>query len=341
MPVELRTFGTAATSSSVAVKAQVDEVVKTVHFHKGQKVSKGDLLFTIDPRPFEAALKQAQANLARDAAQANNAKADAARVEELSRKGVAAPSEHDKSRAEADALAAGVQADEAAVENARLVLEHCYIRSAIDGRAGDVFVTEGNLVKANDVTLAVINQISPIDVFFSVPQDDLPIVKRYMAQGEMKVLATIPGEEADTEEGELAFLDNAVDKTTGTVMLGATFGNSRERLWPGQYVQVKLTLTVQEDAVVVPARAVQTGQNGKYVYVIREGGTAELCPVSVDRAVGEEAVIRSGLQPGQRVVTDGQLRLVQGARVEVKADSGAAVSSQPAGRPTAPQGAGA
>jgi len=331
MPIELRTVGTAQAYATVAIRSQVTEVLQTVHFRKGQDVRKGDLLFTIAPRSSEVALDQARANLGRDIVQAENARKLAEHEAVLLKKGISSQDEYDKARTNAEALAAGVLADIAAVENAELQLKYCSIRSPVDGRVGNLLVDEGNLVKANDVVLVIINQIRPIEVSFCVPQSDLPGIRRYMARGKLAVRALVPKEESDGEDGELTFVDNAVEKGTGTVQLRATFQNPRERLWPGLYVQVILTLAVQDDAIVAASRAIQTGRDGKYVFVVKSDGTVEMRGVKVSRAVGRETVVDEGLQAGERVVTDGHLRLIDGTKVEVQGEAKTQPASQRTG----------
>ena len=331
MPIELKTVGTAQAYATVAIRSQVTEVLQTVHFRKGQDVRKGDLLFTIAPRPFEVAMDQARANLGRDIVQAENAQKLAEHEAVLLKKGISSQDEYDKARTNAEALAAGVLADIAAVENAELQLKYCSIRSPVDGRVGNLLVDEGNLVKANDVVLVIINQIHPIEVSFCVPQSDLPGIRRYMARGKLAVRALVPKEESDGEDGELTFVDNAVEKGTGTVQLRATFQNPRERLWPGLYVQVILTLAVQDDAIVAASRAIQTGRDGKYVFVVKSDGTVEMRGVKVSRAVGRETVVDEGLQAGERVVTDGHLRLIDGTKVEVQGEAKTQPASQRTG----------
>lgn len=321
VPLEIKTFGSVVPSSTVSIKALVTEIIRTVHFKKGQKVRKGDLLFMIDPRTFQAALTQAEANLARDKAQAENSRKEFEREDALLKKGVASQTDYDKSKADAEAQAAIVNADQAAVDNAKIQLEHCTIRSPIDGRAGDIYVNEGNLVTANETALVVINQISPVEVHFFVAQDELALVRKCAAESKLAVEATDPKEGGKPETGELFFIDNAIDKTTGTVMLGAAFANPGERLWPGQYVNVRLILAVQ-DLLVVPSRAVQTGRTGKYVFVVRPDSTVEMRPVKVGAADGEQSVIREGLHRGEQVVTDGQLQLLPGSKVQVKPEVG-------------------
>ena len=321
MPMSISTFGTVQPDASVNLKSLVDGIITKVYFQKGQQVRKGDLLFTIDPRPFQAALTQAQANLARDTVLADNAQKAEQRAEALFGKGVSSEEELDTAKASAASLAATVRADTAMVDRAKLDLEHCSITSPIDGRIGNILSDEGNLVKINDIPLAVVNRIRPVQVFFSIPQNDLPGLKKYHAQSPLTVRAYPDNDRRDPETGRLVFIDNSIDPTTGTVRLGAVFDNAQERLWPGQYVEVDLTLSMQNDALVVPSAAVETGRDGKYVFVIRADGTAQVRPVTVAMTAGRLCVIGSGLSAGERVVTIGQFRLSSGSRVEVKPDS--------------------
>jgi multidrug efflux system membrane fusion protein len=315
--MEIRTFGSTEASATVTVRAQVTGILTGVHFRKGQDVAAADKLFTIDRQPFEAALRQAEAALDRDKAQARNAKAEAEREAALLAKGVSSKAEKEKREADADALAALVRADEAAVENAQLQLGYCTIRSPISGRTGELLVDQGNLVKANDVPLVVINQIRPIEVRFAVTQAELPEVKAAMARGALKVQAATPQQEDRPEQGTLSFIDNAMEKSTGTIQMRATFGNPDERLWPGQYLLVKLVVGQQEGAIVVPAQAVQNGRDGTYVFVVRQDETVALRPVTVSRTYDGQAVVE-GVRVGERVVTDGHVRLADGSKVQIK-----------------------
>jgi multidrug efflux system membrane fusion protein len=240
-----------------------------------------------------------------------------------------------------------VQADEAAVDNAKLQVEHCTIASPLSGRTGDLLVDQGNLVRANDQVLVTIAQVRPIRVSFAIPQGSLPAVKKAAALGRLDVRATLPRDEGEPEVGALTFVDNSVDKATGMIQLQATFPNARERLWPGLFVNVSLVLSTDADAIVVPAKAIQTGQKGKYVYVVRADGNAEYRPVTVRRSTTEIAIIDAGLEKGETVVTDGHLRLIQGSKVQIKADlkgtsaSQKAPASAPAGEERAPVAAAA
>jgi multidrug efflux system membrane fusion protein len=318
VPVQVKTIGNVEAYNYVSIKAQVDGKVEGVYFQEGQDVKKNDLLFKIDPRPFEAALRQAGAALARDMAQAKNAEEQAKRYEILVQKNYVSRDQYDQLRANADALAAVVDADKANVENSRLQLAYCTINSPINGRAGTVLVNAGNVVKMNDIVMTTINQIMPIYVTFSVPEQNLADIKKYMAMGELKVEAIIPGDEKRPAQGGLTFIDNAVDNSTGTIKLKGTFENRDRRLWPGQFVNVALTLTTQRNAVVMPFSALQAGQQGQYVFVVKPDFTVESRPVVIARTVDDLAVVAQGVAPGEKVVTDGQLQLIPGTRVEVK-----------------------
>lgn len=319
VPVAIKAIGNVQAYSTVAVKSQVEGVVTKVHFRDGQDVRTGEMLFTIDPRPFESQLRQAQANLAKDRALWENAKREAERYATLIKQDLVSRIEYDRLAATAASQEAIVRADEAAVENARLKLDYCFIRSPIDGRAGDILVHLGNVVKANDEKsiMVNINQVVPIYVAFAVPEQQLAAIKRHMAQGKLTVTAVISQEER-VPQGVLTFVDNAVDAATGTIQLKATFANEDRALWPGQFVTVALVLTMQTGARTIPSPALQTGQEGPFVFVIKPEGTVEVRKVAVDRTIDGETVIKEGLAPGEAVVTEGQLRLFPGAKVEVR-----------------------
>lgn len=322
VPVEVNGIGTVEAYSTVSIKAQVSGILTAVHFRQGQDVHKGDLLFSIDHRPFEAALQQAEANLARDGAQAENARAQARRYARLLEEGVAAREQADQYQAAAQAQEAAVRADQAAVENAKIALQYCTIYSPLDGRTGALMVYPGNLVKANDVpVLVVINQLTPIYVNFTLPEQYLAPVKKFMATRTLKVKASIPDDSGPPEPGTVTFVDNAVDSTTGTIHLKATCANPQRRLWPGQFVNVVLTLTEQPNAIVVPEQAVQAGQAGSYVFVVKADSTVESRPVVAGQTLAGETIIEQGLRAGETVVTDGQLRLVPGSKVQVLGSS--------------------
>jgi multidrug efflux system membrane fusion protein len=320
VPVQINAIGNVEAYNTVSVKALVGGEIIEVNFREGQDVHQGDLLFQIDPRPYEAALKQAEAALARDIAQAKNAEEQAKRYEILVQKDYVSRDQYDQLRANSDALSAAVQADKANVDNARLQLAYCTIKSPIDGRVGSVLINKGNVVKANDLAMVTINKISPIYVTLSVPEQNLPEIKKYMAGGTLQVEAIIPGDEKRPAQGVLTFVNNAVDTTTGTIQLKATFENKDRRLWPGQFVNAVVTLTTQLNAVVMPSAALQAGQQGQYVFVIKPDFTVESRPVVIARSSGEIAVVAQGVKPGEKVVTDGQLNLISGSRVEVKGE---------------------
>ncbi len=321
VPVEVKTIGNVEAYASVSVKARVGGELKKVHFQEGQEVRQGDLLFTIDPRPYQAVLKEAQAKLARDQALLKKAQDDARRYAQLIKSDLISREQHDQVMANAQALGATVQADEAAVEHARLQVDYCYIRSPITGRTGSFLINQGNLIKADDEKnpIVVIHQIQPIYVSFAVPEKYFPEIKAAMAKETLPVTAAITGDEAHPVQGSLTFVDNRVDPATGTIRLKGTFKNDEKLLWPGQFVEVSLGLASQPNALVIPAQAVQTGQGEQFVFVVKPNDhTVEYRAVKVERIMDGEAVINQGLADGEQVVTDGQLRLVPGARVEIK-----------------------
>jgi multidrug efflux system membrane fusion protein len=321
MPIEISVIGTAEPFSNVAIRAQITGQLERVNFTEGDDVQQGQVLFTLDRRPLELALREAQANLERDSARAENAALMAKRYEDLAKRGIATREQLDTSRADMSALNATVNADKAAVENATVQLDYATIKAPISGRTGALMVHEGNLVRANDTTpLVTINQILPISVTFAIPEARLSDLKRYMAGGSLRVTATPPNDEGPAAIGRISFVDNAVDEQTGTIRIKGTFPNADRRLWPGQFVNVVVTLTTDPKAIVVPSVAVQTGQQGTYVFVVKSDQTVELRPVTVDRSSGSETVVASGIQPGDTVVTDGHLRLVPGSRISVKGD---------------------
>ncbi|HWX56691.1 MAG TPA: efflux RND transporter periplasmic adaptor subunit [Verrucomicrobiae bacterium] len=318
VPLQLQAIGNVEAISTVSIKAQISGELVGVHFKEGDFVKKGQLLFTIDRAPFEAALRQAEGTLARDEAQALNAKIDAERYEGLGREGVVSRQQVEAARSAATALAAASTADRAAVETAKINLKYTTIYCAINGRTGTVAVKLGNLVKANDVPILVtINQIEPIYVSFAIPEQQLADLKQYSAARTLKVKASPQGSKQQFE-GKLTFIDNTVDLTTGTIKLKATFDNQQHLLWPGQFADVSLTLATQANAMVIPTAALLTGQNGTYVYVVDQDLTVKPQPVKVARSMGDEVVIASGLQAGQRVVTDGQLQVIPGGKVNIK-----------------------
>jgi len=333
MPVQLRAVGNVEAYSTVSVKSQVTGVLQTAHFTEGQDVKKGQMLFTIDPRPLEAALKQVEANLARDSAQLRNWREQLKRYAELVDKQYVSREQFDQIKTNADAAEAIVNADKAAVENAKVQLSYCYIYSPINGRVGSLLVNEGNLVRVNDgAPLVVINQMSPIRVTFAVPEQHLVDLKRYMDKGQLHVDASFAPEEARPEQGKLEFVDNAVDRATGTVKLKAVFTNAERRLWPGQFVTVALTLTTQADVVVIPSEAIQVGQEGQHVFVVKADNRVEMRPVTLAWTNAGEAIIAKGLSAGEQVVREGQFLLGPGSRIEVKDAEGTATETKRGGR---------
>jgi membrane fusion protein, multidrug efflux system len=333
VPVQIRAVGNVEAYTTVSVKSQVTGVLQQAHFKEGQDVKKGQLLFTVDPRPLEAALKQAEANLARDTAQLNNLREQVRRYAELVQKQYVSREQYDQIKTNADAAESVVDADKAAVENAKVQLSYCYIYSPVNGRVGSLLVNEGNLVRVNDGTpLVVINQINPINVTFAVPEQHLADLKRHMAGGKLKVDARFPSDEGRPEQGGLAFVDNAVDRSTGTIKLKAEFTNQERRLWPGQFVNVALTLATQGDAVVIPSEAVQVGQEGQHVFVVKEDKRVEVRPVTIGQTNEGEAIIAKGLAAGEQVVREGQFLLGPGSRIEVKDPSKIAEDTKGEGR---------
>ena len=356
MPIQIQAIGTVEAYAVVSVKAQVGGELMKVHVKEGQDVRKGDLLFSIDPRTYEAALAQAQEKRYADLVgkelvsreQYDQVKANAEsltatiRADEADVRGA-----EETVRADEAAIRSAeqtVRADEAAVESFRLQLGYTTIRSPVNGRAGSLGMNEGNVVRStgtNDSTLLVINQVEPIYVSFTVPQQQLAEIKRYMADATLAVDA-VPSGETRPVRGAVTFIDNAVDATTGTIRLKATFANHERRLWPGQFANVSLTLAVQPDALVIPSQALQTGQQGAFVFVVKPDATVETRRVVTARAQGNETIVASGLQAGEQVVTDGQARLTGGAKVEVRAPAGrpgGGPREASGGAPAKPEGA--
>ncbi len=318
-PVEIEVIGSVEPLSTVPVRAQITGELTSVNFREGDEVTKGQVLFTLDRRPLEAALALAEANLARDTAQAANARAQATRYQDLAQRGIATREQVDTTRTAATALDSVLEADRATIENAKVQLQYATISAPLSGRTGALIVHPGSLVRANDATpMVVINQVAPISVGFSVPERRLTELKQYLAKGPVVVNAVIPGSDGPAERGRVSFVDNAIDRTTGTIRVKGTFDNRSRHLWPGQFVNVTVTLTTVKDATTVPSVAIQTGPQGTFVYVVKADQSAEVRPVTVERTRGEESIVAAGLQPGETIVTDGQLRLVPGSRVSIK-----------------------
>lgn len=316
VPVRLTAIGNVEPYTTVAVKARVDGQIDSVHFNEGDEVRQGALLFEIDPRPFAAALQQVQANLLRDRALLDRATDQEKRYKDLLQKNFISPDAYGQVKTNMDSAAATVRADEAAVASARLQLDYCSIRSPVTGYAGKIAIQRGNLVKANDTNpLVTINQVVPIYVSFSVPEQSLSDVRLHQAKGDLGVQASV-AHAPKPIDGKLIFIDNSADLTTGTIKLKATFPNKDKTMWPGQFVNVGLTLYEQPDAIVAPSIAVQNGPSGQYVFVVKPDQTVEMRPIKVARTEGDDTVVASGLKVGDRVVTVGQLRLVPGTRVD-------------------------
>jgi multidrug efflux system membrane fusion protein len=316
VPIEVNAIGNAQAYRTVQVKSMVDGQIERVLLKQGDDVRSGQLMFQLDRRPFQAALDQAEGKLAQDEATAANARAQAARSDALLKAGVLAPQDAQAQEAQAAAYTAAVKADKAAVETAHVNLGYTDIRAPISGRAGAILVNLGNLVKANDTNpLTTLNQVTPIYVAFNIPEAQLPGV-RARAQAGLQVQAFVPND-PQPELGTLTFIDNAVDPTTGTIKLMGTFRNQSRKLWPGQFFNVRLVLGTDRHAVVVPASAVQNGENGKYIYVVKADGTAVMQPVTSSRNYRQLAVVDKGIQPGERVIVDGQYRVIPNTKVQI------------------------
>jgi multidrug efflux system membrane fusion protein len=316
--VELRNIGNVEAYSTVTIRSQVTGQIVKVNFREGDEVKAGDLLFNIDPRPAEGALRQAQADLKRDQAQLAGAKLEFERQKKLLENSITSRDDYEKSEAAFQALEGTVMADEAAISRARLQLEFTKIRSPIDGRTGNLMVKEGNIVKAPDDFMVTINQVHPIYVTFSAPEQDLPAIRQRLRESKLSVEAELPAETTEPPRGELSFIDNAVDTTTGRIKLKATFPNSNDVLWPGQFLQTKLTLRTLSNATVVPTQAIQSSQSGDFIFVVKPDSTVQKRPVVAGLSRKGKTVIENGLRAGETVVTDGQLRLRDGSPIKAR-----------------------
>jgi membrane fusion protein, multidrug efflux system len=321
VPVNLRSIGTVEASQTISVRSLVAGEILRIDFREGQDVKKGDLLFVIDPRPIEAALKQAEANLQKDIAQQKFAVLEKDRYATLAARGLIAREQADQMRTQAETLTETVKADRAIIDNYRLQLKYCYIRSPINGRTGAVLVNLGNIVKVNDTILVVVNQVEPVTVSFTIPERDLAEVKKYQGGRKLTVTALAKGDDQPCL-GLLYFIDNTVDPATGTIRLKAEFPNRERRLWPGAFVNVIMTLATRQGAIVIPTQALQAGQEGQFVFVVKEDSTVESRSVIVDFAIEGESVISKGVSPGEMLVTDGQLNLVPGRKVIINPPAG-------------------
>jgi len=319
VPFRVQAIGNVEALSTVSVRARVDGQIVEVNFKEGEEVRKGSVLFRIDPRPYEAALRQAEATNARDVAARDQAQAQERRYKDLLEKNFVSKDAYAQFRTNADTAAAVAEASKAAVDSTRLNLEYCTIRSPIDGYPGKIQIQLGNLVKANDTTaLVVLNQVHPIYVSFAVPEQTLPAIRSYMSAGPLMVDARPPNATESAASGRLIFVDNAVDSTTGTIKLRGQFANKENTLWPGQFVNVAVTLYDQRDAVVIPSQAIQNGPNGEYVFIVKPDMTTEMRKIKSDRTEGDSVIVASGLKGGEQVVTRGQSKLTPGARVRVE-----------------------
>jgi multidrug efflux system membrane fusion protein len=332
IPVQVHAIGAVEAYSTVSVKTQITGELTGVFFKEGDDVKKGQLIFTLDKRPLEADVRRAEGALARDEAQAANALTDQRRFEALVKAGVVSTQEYDRVASNSEALAAAVRADKGALENARVQLVYASIYSPINGRTGNLIVHQGNMVKANDAPALVnINQVEPIYVTFMVPQQYLADVKQYSRNGSLPVQAVIPSDSRGPITGRLSFIDNTVDSNTGTIKLKGMFTNGDRRLWPGQFVDAYLTLKTQSNALVIPSQAIQNGQQGTFVYVIKDDNTVEARTITTSETQqAGQVIVQKGLAVGERIVTDGQLRLVPGAKVQVRQAAAGVVAPTPA-----------
>ncbi len=323
VPIELKTIGSVEPFASVAIKSQVDGVLEKVGFKEGDQVNSGAILFKIDPRPFAAKVAQARADLVKDQAALDNARKQAARYSAAAANGYVSAEQADEAQTSVATLAAVLEADEAALANAQLDLDNCVIRAPISGFTGALLVDRGNLVRAAaDRPLVTINQVSPIKVSFTLPEQNLAQLRSHLPSTQVQVSLSDVAAKEQTRTGRISFIDNMVNQTTGTIRLKANFENTDAALWPGQFVPVRVQLAIRKDAVVVPTEAVQTGLDGDYVYVVGADQRVKLRPVKVAFNTSTLTVIDQGLTTGETVVTDGQLRLQEGATVKPVASGG-------------------
>ena len=318
VPVLIKAIGNMEASESVVVRTQISGELTKVAFREGQDVQKGALLFQLDPRTYQAAIRKAEATLARDKVIMVNARKDYERYSQLVKDGIVTQEQAEGYRTKAESAAADMAADVAAVDSAREQLAYCTINSPISGRLGVLAVNRGNVVKANDTVLVTINKLTPIYASFTLPEKELPEMKRQMAGGRITVEAEVPGTTGIKEKGIVSFIDNTVDPTTGTIRLKASFDNASKQLWPGQFANLSLILGMKNNAVVIPSQAIQTGQNGQFVFVVKPDATADIRQVVSGPVSQEMTVIEKGLQPGEQVVIDGQMRVIPGGKVEIK-----------------------
>jgi multidrug efflux system membrane fusion protein len=320
MPVRIEAVGNIQALAVVAIRPRVEGEVLQVHIREGQEVAQGDALFTLDARMAEANKRQAEANLARDKAQLDRARADLVRYTELLKAGSATKQKVEQSQAEAAQAEAAVKSDLAAIDNARLTMGYATIKALVPGRTGTINAKLGSLAKPGDAqSMVTITQMRPINVAFSVAESYLPRIRAAMAAGPLETVVTSTADPTLRAVGQLSFIDSAIDTTTGTIGLKATFANDDTRLWPGQFVNVTLTLGIEDKALTIPAEAVQSGQNGTFVFAVDEQAKASIVPIRVDRVLDGSAIITDGLKPGAKVVTQGQMRLAPGLTVSERA----------------------
>jgi multidrug efflux system membrane fusion protein len=334
VPVELRNIGNVEAFATVTIRSQITGQITKIHFQEGQEVKAGEELFTIDPRPSEGALRQAEADLKRDQAQLVSVRLEFERAKKLLEEAIGSRDDYDKAEAAFHALEATIMSDEAAISRARLQVEFTSLRSPIDGRTGNLMVKEGNIVKAPDDFLVTVNQVHPIYITFSVPERELPAIRQRMKESPLVVEGEVPGESGEPPRGDLVFIDNAVDMTTGRIKLKAVFSNTNDVLWPGQFLQTKLILRTLNHATVIPDEAIQSSQTGDFVFVVKGDSTVQKRPVVLGLSRGGTTVVESGVQPGETVVTDGQLRLRDGSPVTTQTQGGAQAAQ--AGSPATP-----
>jgi len=318
MPVQIEQIGTVEAYNSISIYSRVMGQLKKIHFQEGQDVTQGDMLFTIDPVPFEERLRAAEAKYSQDLAQLQFNESQAKRYQFLFEKGAVSRADYENQITLARTQEAIVKADKAEVDNAKTNLGYCFIKAPVSGKTGQFYVREGTMVKENDTKLTVINQITPVYVRFSVAEKQLPEIRQHMKKGALKVKVSVPGFKEEIQDGTLTFIDNTVDPNTGMILLKATFGNKEKFLWPGQFVKVTLKLYDEPDAVVIPNQAVQIAQDAYYTFIVRPDNRAEYRTIAVSRIIGDETVITKGIKPGETVVTDGHLKLIDGAPVEIR-----------------------
>ncbi|HEX3131729.1 MAG TPA: efflux RND transporter periplasmic adaptor subunit [Thermoanaerobaculia bacterium] len=326
VPVYIDEVGRVAAREVVSVQPQVSGRITRIHFADGANLRKGDLLFTIDPRPFQVQLDAAEASLAQAKAALDLTRIQLTRASTLIESKAISQEEYDLKKNAVDVAAAQVEQNEAAVRSAKISLEYCFIHSPIDGRAGERLVDPGNVVAANTGSLLTIQRLDPVYADFTVPENDLTAVQRNMSRGSLKVEVSLPDEPGDPRGGTLTFLDNAVQGDTGTVKLRATIPNNDHRFWPGRFVKIRLVLDTLQEAVLVPAAAPQTSAQGPFVYVVKDDSTAEQRTIAQGQRQGDLIVISQGVKPGERIVINGQLGVTPGGKVKVEGGD-AAVSS--------------